>query len=208
MIACLRGELFSKGSNRVVIDVNGVGYEVFCTEASLYQLPETGHEIFLFVHTDVREDAINLYGFLDAVERKMFLKLVGVSGIGPKLALNILSGMRIQELARNISGQNIGQLTRLPGVGKKTAERLCLELKDKMDFIMPDAEAFSLARAAVEQPGEDSQVMDVISALVNLGYPRMSARTAIDKVRRQMQEEEFAGLRLEELLRFALRALA
>lgn len=207
MIACLRGELFLKGSDRVVIDVNGVGYEVFCTEASLYQLPEVGHEVFLFVHTDVREDAINLYGFLDAVERKMFLKLKGVSGIGPKLAMNILSGMRMSELARNIAGQEIAQLTRLPGVGKKTAERLCLELKDKMDFI-PEAETASLLRPGLDQAGDDQQIADVISALVNLGYPRMSARTAIEKVRRQMHEDEFSALRLEELLRFALRALA
>ena len=207
MIACLRGELFSKSSDRVVIDVNGVGYEVFCTEASLYQLPEAGHEVFLFVHTDVRDDAINLYGFLDETERKMFLKLTGVSGIGPKLALNILSGMRLAELARNIAGQNIGQLTRLPGVGKKTAERLCLELKDKMDFI-PDAETASLARPSLEEGGDDLQVADVISALVNLGYPRSSARTAVDTVRRQMEQGEFSALRLEDLLRLALRTLA
>ena len=207
MIACLRGELFFKGSDRVVIDVNGVGYEVFCTEANIYQLPEPGHEVFLFVHTDVREDAINLYGFLDATERKMFLKLTGVSGIGPKLALNILSGMRMAELARNIAGQNIGQLTRLPGVGKKTAERLCLELKDKMDFI-PEAETVSLSRSGAAQAGDDRLIEDVMSALVNLGYQKSSAQTAVDKVRRQMGDEEFAGLRLEELLRLTLRTLA
>lgn len=207
MIACLRGELFFKGADRVVVDVNGVGYEVFCTEASLYQLPETGHEVFLFVHTDVRDDAINLYGFLDFTERKMFLQLTGVSGIGPKLALNILSGMRLAELARSIAGQDIGQLTRLPGVGRKTAERLCLELKDKMDFI-PEAEGGSLAQPGLEQAGDDRQLEDVMSALVNLGYPRSSARAALDKVRRQMKEEEFPSLRLEELLRLALRTLA
>jgi len=206
MIACLRGELFYKGADRVVVDVNGVGYEVFCTEASLYQLPETGHEVFFFVHTEVREDAIKLYGFLDETERRMFLKLNDVSGIGPKLALNILSGMRVAELARNIAGQNIGLLTRLPGVGKKTAERLCLELKDKMDFI-PDTPLASPLTGA-EQSEDEGQVADVISVLVNLGYPRSSARTAVDKVRRQMPEEQFAALRLEELLRLALRSLA
>ena len=206
MIACLRGELFSKGSGRVVVDVNGVGYEVFCTEANLYQLPETGQEVFLYVHTDVREDAINLYGFVDEIERRMFLKLIGVSGIGPKLALTILSGVRIADLARSIAGQDIGWLTRLPGIGKKTAERLCLELKDKMDFI-PDA-VTSLSQAGYDQAGDDRQIADVMSALVNLGYPRVSARTAVDKVRRQMKEEEFAALRLEELLRLALRTLA
>jgi holliday junction DNA helicase RuvA len=207
MIACLRGELFMKSADRVVVDVNGVGYEVFCTEASLYQLPETGHEVFLFVHTDVREDAIRLYGFLDEVERRMFLKLTDVSGIGPKLALNMISGMRIAELARNIAEQNIGQLTRLPGVGKKTAERICLELKDKMDFF-PEAEAAFWQQAGAAQADDDRQVADVMSALVNLGYPRSSARTAVDKVRRQMQEDEFAALRLEDLLRMALRSLA
>ncbi|MEJ2689659.1 MAG: Holliday junction branch migration protein RuvA [Deltaproteobacteria bacterium] len=206
MIACLRGELFFKGSDRVVVDVNGVGYEVFCTQANLYQLPETGHEVFLFVHTDVRDDAINLYGFLDFAERKMFLKLTGVSGIGPKLALNILSGMRLAELARTIAGQDIAQLTRLPGVGRKTAERLCLELKDKMDFI-PRVEADSLARPGSEPDDDDRQIEDVISALVNLGYPRNSARIAVDKVRRQMKEE-FSSLRLEDFLRLALWTLA
>ena len=207
MIACLRGELFLKGPDRVVIDVNGVGYEVFCTEASLFKLPEAGHEVFLFVHTVVREDAINLYGFLDAVERTMFLKLTGVSGIGPKLALNILSGMGMAELARSIAGQNIALLTRLPGVGKKTAERLCLELKDRMDFI-PESETAYVPEAGLAQSGDDRLVSDVISALVNLGYPRNSAKTALDKVRMQMNVDEFAGLRLEELLRSSLRTLA
>jgi Holliday junction DNA helicase RuvA len=207
MIACLKGEVLFKTSERVIIDVNGVGYEVYCSESSLYELPDSGHEVFLHVYTDVRDDAINLYGFQNSIERTMFVKLVGVSGIGPKLALNILSGMRVTELARTIASENIAQLTRLPGIGKKTAERLCLELKDKMEFI-PDTETGSAQAAMSGNLGDETLVNDVISALVNLGYPRANARAAIDNVRMQMDEEQFSGLRLEELLRHALRSLA
>jgi Holliday junction DNA helicase RuvA len=204
MIACLRGELLSKTPESLVIDVGGVGYQVHVSRANPDRLPAVGQEIFLHIHTEVREDALTLYGFSDPDEKKMFLLLLAVSGVGPKQALNILSGLSASDLAGAICADDIGRLTRIPGVGKKTAERLCLELKDKVRFI---PERFEAAAAAAPEPA-DQRSADAVSALVNLGYPPARALEAVQTVRRQTPPDLFAAMRIEELLRQALRSLA
>ncbi|MDA8164580.1 MAG: Holliday junction branch migration protein RuvA [Desulfobacteraceae bacterium] len=203
MIACLRGALFAKAPEGLVIDVGGVGYQVHVPRTYDDLLPAVGEEVFLHIHTDVREDAITLYGFSDLDEKRMFLLLLGISGVGPKQALNILSGLSAADLARAIGADDIGRLTRIPGVGKKTAERLCLELKDKVRFLPERPEA---APAAPEPA--DQRTADAVSALVNLGYPPARAQEAVKAVQRRTPSEQFAGMRIEELLRQALRSLA
>ena len=205
MIASLRGVLAHKSPEHLIVDVGGVGYEVFYSPTGLHRLPENGEDIFLYIHTNVREDAFNLYGFLDIKEKEMFVLLTGVSGIGPKVAVNILAGMGPGDLASAIAGTDLGRLVKLPGVGKKTAERLCLELKDKVQF------AVASESVVLSSPGiapDDQQSADVISVLINLGYPPANARKAIEKVRATIGEEGFGELSLEELLRQALRSMA
>lgn len=205
MIASLRGELFSKAQDKLIVDVGGVGYEVYFPATGHAFLPETGHDIFLYIYTVVREDAINLYGFITPEEKDLFVLLIGVSGVGPKLAVNILSGMKPREFSRAIASGNILQLTKLSGVGRKTAERLCLELKDKI-YIISGLETQD-QMSAVEEP-DDQLSVDVVSALVNLGYPRYAARNALENVRRQLSEDEYRALGFEELIRQSLRSLA
>lgn len=206
MIASLRGELFHKESDRMIVDVNGVGYEVSFSQNSHSRLPEIGDEVFIHIYTDVREDALNLYGFVDKEEKEMFLLLVKVSGVGPKLALNMLSGYPPAEIARAIVSEDIPALVKLPGVGKKTAERLCVELKDKMPFIPAAHDARIQSHFALDE--EDQRIRDVISALVNLGYQSMAARKALETVQKQSDNRAFQTMALEELLRHALRAVA
>lgn len=205
MIASLRGELLAKTPEGLIIEVGGVGYQVHAPRVEPDRLPAVGEEIFLHIHTDVREDAITLYGFPDPEEKKMFLLLLGVSGVGPRLALNILSGLPASGLAGAIGAEDIGRLTRIPGVGKKTAERLCLELKDKVRFL---PERLQPAPAAAAPEAEDRRVADAVSALVNLGYPPARAREAVRAVQRQTPPEFLATMGIEELLRQALRSLA
>jgi len=205
MIACLRGILLEKNAESLVVDVGGVGYEVFFPPACRSRLPGLGEEVFLHIQTVVREDAFNLYGFLEAAEKESFQLLNTVSGVGPKLAHNILAGISPKELARAILHDEIARLTRLPGVGKKTAERLCLELKDKVRFV-PEAMS-AVCPAPAEEIGDD-RVQDAISALLNLGYPAPRAREALNTARRQAGDEAFAAMPLEELIRHSLRALA
>ena len=205
MIASLRGVLAHKSPEHLIVDVGGVGYEVFYSPTGLHRLPENGEEIFLYINTNVREDAFNLYGFLDIKEKEMFVLLTGVSGIGPKVAVNILAGMGPGDLASAIASTDLGRLVKLPGVGKKTAERLCLELKDKVQFA---AASESVVLGSPTIAPDDQQSADVISALVNLGYPPANARKAIEKVQATVGEDAFGELSLEELLRQALRAMA
>jgi Holliday junction DNA helicase RuvA len=206
MISCLKGELFHKSTERVTILVNGVGYEVFLSTASLEKLPQLGEDVFLYTYTYVREDILSLFGFAEQDEKKMFLLLINVSGVGPRLALSILSGIRPVDLARAIATKDIGRLTGLSGVGKKTAERLCLDLKDKVGFIVGgDAEFPDLEAGA---PPEGSKEKDVISALVNLGYPQSRAHIALSGVKRRLPPESLAKMRVEELIRETLRSLA
>lgn len=204
MIACLRGLLFKKLPESLIVDVGGVGYEVFFPQSAQDRLPGLGDEVFLHIQTVVREDAFILFGFLESTEKEMFQLLNTISGVGPKLAMHILAGISPAEIARAIMHDDLARLTRLPGVGKKTAERLCLELKDKVQFV---PEALSVTSPAFALPGDNERVHDAISALLNLGYPAARAREALAAVRQQTGVEAFAAMRLEELLRQTLRAL-
>lgn len=206
MIATLTGKVLIKGLDRVVIDVSGVGYEVFLTTDALTRLPDSSEEIFLHIYTQVREDAIVLYGFLETEEKEMFLYLTSVSGIGPKLGLAALSGMRVAELCRAIAARDISLLTSLQGVGKKTAERICVELKDKVGDLAAGVDLVETAGDVA--PGASSAVADVLSALGNLGYSDPVSRKSLTAVKRRLGDEAFYGLSVEELLRECLRSLA
>jgi Holliday junction DNA helicase RuvA len=206
MIASLKGELIQKSPGKVVVDVNGVGYEVFLSSASLQKMPVAGEEVFLHIHTSVREDSLTLFGFADMEEKEMFLLLINVSGVGPRLALTILSGIRPDALSRAISTKDIGRLTTVAGVGKKTAERLCLDLRDKVGFMLTLDE--HEAGEMITNGGDHKTTADVISALVNLGYPSVRAHQALAVVRKRMAPEKFSALRVEELIRETLRSLA
>jgi Holliday junction DNA helicase RuvA len=206
MISCLKGELFHKSPEKVTILVNGVGYEVFLSSTSLEKLPQLGEDVFLHTFTYVREDTLTLFGFADTDEKKMFLLLINVSGVGPKLALSILSGIRPVDLARSIATRDITRLTGLSGVGKKTAERLCLDLKDKVGIIAGGDE--DLPDFAAGSQAEGSKEKDVISALVNLGYPQSRAYIALSEVKRRIAPESLAEMRVEDLIRETLRSLA
>lgn len=206
MIAALSGRILFKHNDRVVVDVSGVGYEVFVTTDCISRLPDKGEEIFLHIHTYVREDTLVLFGFLEEQEKDLFLMLKTVAGVGPKLALATLSGMQAGELCRAISEGDSKRLTTLPGIGKKTAERICIELQDKVGRLSPGASIGGGAPAALVRPG--SAVYDVLSALANLGYADPVARQALAAVKKQVGEEAFNGLSFEEMIRDALRALA
>ena len=166
MIAHLRGKLAQKDPARVIVDVNGVGYEVFIPLTTYTALPETGSEVSIDVHTHVREDLIALYGFSTSRERKIFEKLMTISGIGPKLAVTILSGGSVEDLAGAIKRSDLARLTAIPGVGKKTGERIILELKDKLQEF-------------AEAPAKSTVEVDVLSALENLGYNRALSESAL-----------------------------
>lgn len=169
MIAHLRGRLLTKEPNQAIVEAAGVGYELTISVPTYSELPNAGSEVALHVHTHVREDAIALFGFLRPDEKRLFERLISVSGIGPKLAVTILSGMSAEFLVGAIRGNDLAALTKVPGIGKKTAERMALELRDKLDtFIAAPARP---ALAAVED--------DVLSALVNLGYQEAAAERAI-----------------------------
>ncbi len=206
MIASLTGKIQYIAPDRCVVDVSGVGYEVFLSTEGLARLPERGGEVFLHIHTNVREDAIVLFGFAERAEKEMFLTLKTVSGIGPKLALAILSGMQVDVLCQAISMEDVKVLTTISGVGKKTAERLCMELKDKVgDLQSVAADTTKISAAAVSGSGP---LNDALSALTNLGYPDNVAREALGRVKQQLGDEAFSDLKVEELIREGLRALA
>jgi Holliday junction DNA helicase RuvA len=192
MIAHLRGKLISKHPNQAVVEAAGVGYEVNITIPTFSGLPGLGSEVGLFVHTHVREDALALFGFLRAEEKQLFEKLLSVSGIGPKLAITILSGMAADAMVAAIKGNDVAALTRIPGIGKKTAERMVLELRDKLDSF--GATAVVIAASPVED--------DVVSALVNLGYQRALVEKAMARL------EKTAGESFDSLFRRALAAFA
>jgi len=192
VIAHLRGKLIAKHPNQAVVEAAGVGYDVNITIPAFSELPAVGAEVALFIHTHVREDALALYGFLRAREKQLFEKLIGVSGIGPRLAITILSGMPADSLVAAIKGNNVASLTRIPGIGKKTAERMVLELRDKLDAF---GETPPVAAAS---PVEE----DVLSALVNLGYNRSAAEKALARLG-GAQNDSF-----DVLFRKALGALA
>jgi holliday junction DNA helicase RuvA len=186
MIAHLRGTLLVKHPNQAVVDAHGVGYDVSISVPTFTEMPAAGSEVALHIHTHVREDALSLYGFLRLAEKQLFEKLLTVSGIGPKLAITILSGMPADEMVAAIRGGDLARLTRIPGIGKKTAERMVLELRDKL----PAATGPSEMSAVVPIPVEE----DVISALVNLGYQRAAADKALLAARAGKSAQSFDAL--------------
>ena len=198
MIAHLRGRLLEKQPNRVIVDVNGVGYDVHVPLSTFYEMAEPGEEVALRIHTHVREDALLLYGFATVLELQIFERLISVSGIGPKLALAVLSGIEPNELVSAIRTANVARLTGIPGIGKKIAERIGLELKDKMASLLPAEMAASPAATAGE-----SLRTDVLSALMNLGYHRPLAERAADAALKKGADSSF-----ESVLKHALRELA
>ena len=197
MIAHLRGRILEKQPNRVVVDVGGVGYDVAVPLSTFYGLGDPGAEVALRVHTHVREEAISLFGFATALELDLFLRLIGISGIGPKVGLAVLSGIEPPDLVSAIERGDLARLTAIPGVGKKTSERIVLELKDRL----PKAHVVAAAAGAGDAP-----VMrdDLLSALMNLGYHRPPAEKAVDSALNAVGRD--AGF--EHTLRQALRELA
>jgi Holliday junction DNA helicase RuvA len=179
MIAHLRGKLLAKHPNQAIVETGGVGYDLTISVPTFSDLPGIGGEVALHIHTHVREDIIALYGFLRSAEKKLFEKLITVSGIGPKLAITILSGMAADEIVNAIRSNDIARLTRIPGIGKKTAERMVLELRDKLPIEKLGEIAAVPALSAVEE--------DVLSALVNLGYQRAAAEKALAAVSKNGQ---------------------
>jgi len=197
MIAFLRGRLLEKHPNRVVVDVSGVGYDVHVPVSSFYGLGEPGGEVSLRVHTHVREDVIALFGFVTALELQLFERLIAVNGIGPRLALAVLSGIEPPDLVQAIQRGDIARLTAIPGIGKKTAERVVLELKDKVASL-------AVASPAAEAPAAHGAMRDdLLSALLNLGYHRPAAEKALDRVLEQEPDSTF-----ERALRAALKHLS
>jgi Holliday junction DNA helicase RuvA len=199
MIFHLRGKLLSKKANQVIIEAGGVGYGVFIPVSSFYELGDIGTDIALHIYTHVREDALALYGFRTGVEKSLFEKLIGVSGVGPKLAVSILSGLETAELVPAIRRGDVATLVHIPGVGRKTAERLVLELKDKL----LDLAVTEPGRPEVAVPPQGSVEDDVLSALMNLGYMRPAAENALRESRAENANGDF-----EHLLRSSLRVLA
>ncbi len=193
MIAHLSGTLLEKQVQRIVVNVGGVGYDVQVPLSTFYGLGEPGASVTLRIHTHVREDVIALFGFASGLELDLFERLIAISGIGPKLALAVLSGIDPAELVRAIRLQDVARLTRIPGVGKKTAERIGLELKDRL----PHAAALADAAAA----GDDRRD-DLLSALTNLGYKGATAEKAVDAALKKSPDAPF-----EELLRDVLRSM-
>ncbi|HEV7500545.1 MAG TPA: Holliday junction branch migration protein RuvA, partial [Vicinamibacteria bacterium] len=196
MIAHLQGRILRKSPQEVVVDVGGVGYRVAIPVSTFYRLADEGAEVSLRIHTQVREDALALFGFFTAHEQDLFERLIQVAGVGPKLAVNILSGIEAVELAAALRDSDIARLTRVPGVGKKTAERLIVELKDKMPAVIAPEQQREEQRAAT--PKED-----LLSALAHLGYSRAEAERGVDRALRDDGDGRF-----EDLLRRALQIVS
>lgn len=206
MIAHLSGTLLSKQATSAIVDVNGVGYEITIPVSTFYDLEEPGSNVQLRIYTHVREDALQLYGFKTARERELFLRLISVSGIGPKLGITLLSGMSADEMIASIRTNNLARLTLIPGVGRKTAERLVMELRDKVASLSStelEEELGAKTSAGAGVPSEDSMRSDVLSALVNLGYQRNSAEKAVASAM-----DEGGDISVELILRRSLRKLA
>jgi Holliday junction DNA helicase RuvA len=197
MIAFLRGRVLDKHPNRIVVDVNGVGYELYVPLSTYYDVGDAGTDISLRVHTHVREDALQLFGFITPLEQQLFERLIAISGIGPKLAIAVLSGIDSRELVVSVQRADVARLTRIPGIGRKTAERIVLELKDRLADV-----AASDAGASVDAPHGDRLRDDLVSALENLGYHRPLAEKAADAARARNGSAAF-----EDALKSALREL-
>lgn len=192
MIASLKGRVLSKGTDGVVVDVNGVGYHLYVPLRSLGDIPEIGEEVFLHTYTNVREDALQLFGFLTEEEKRLFVTLIGVNGIGPKLSLTILSGMPVDRFIEAVHNEDMAILTKIPGLGKKTVARLILELKGRLPA----------TDTTLTVTGDDASVIeDSVSALVNLGYKKPQAQDAVHRA----AKNGFSAV--EDVIREALRYL-
>jgi holliday junction DNA helicase RuvA len=198
MIAWLRGAVQRKTADFVVIDVSGVGYLVSIPVSTLGMVPEPGEMISLHIHTHLREDSLSLFGFATELEKELFQLLLGVSGIGPKLALSVLSGLPGQDLLSAIGSSDDAKLCAIPGIGKKTAARLCLELRDKVRQLAPEVQL----RTGTGAPVLSGYLDDAVSALVNLGYKRPVADDVVKKI-----DHSRPDLRIEDLIREALSIL-
>src|ERR1700750_1438373 len=197
MIGQLRGRLADKRPNQVLVDVNGVGYVVLVPLSTYATLGDLHTDVTLLIHTHVREDALALYGFLSSREKHFFEMLLSASGVGPSLALKILAGMSVEELVPAIRNSDLARLTKIPGVGRKTAERMVVELKDKLDAVTVEA---------AERPAPSSPAgieADFVSALVNLGYDARAAEDAVSEAKREAGTRNF-----EQLLRASLQVLS
>lgn len=199
MIAFLSGKLLEKHANSVIVDVGGVGYEVAIPLSTFYELGEPGTDIELRIYTHVREDAIQLYGFKTMRERDLYLKLISVQGIGAKSGVTMLSGMSADEIVAAIRSNDLGRLTAIPGVGRKTAERLVIELRDKVGEL---AVAAGAAAASTPLPA-DAVFDDALSALINLGYQKAAAERALKRA-----AEDGTEMSVQKLLRRSLQVLA
>jgi Holliday junction DNA helicase RuvA len=200
MIAHIQGRLHFKSPENLIIDVDGIGYQVHVPLTTFYELPDVGNTVALHIHTHVREDALQLYGFQAQEEKALFIRLMGVAGIGPRLAVNILSGISPAELAECLGQGDLARLISIPGVGRKTAERIMVEMRDKLPALAADRDiALSVKYAA-----DEAVMNDAVSALVNLGYKKGVAQRAIDQARQRLEGE----INLESLLKESLRALA
>jgi Holliday junction DNA helicase RuvA len=205
MIAHLSGTLLSKEPNQVIVDVGGVGYDVTIPLSTFYELDDQKSDVKLLIYTHVKEDALQLYGFMTANERKLFVLFISVSGVGPKLGIALLSHMKTDELIESIKSNNLARLTQIPGVGRKTAERLVVDLRDKM-IQMSQAQVAAETGTrpeAVYVSSEDTVRSDALSALLNLGYQRSAAEKAIDAAL-----GEGGDITVESILRRSLKKLA
>jgi Holliday junction DNA helicase RuvA len=198
VIAHLSGTLLEKQLQRLIVDVGGVGYDVLVPLSTMYAIGDPGSGVSIRIYTHVREDTLQLYGFATTLEQALFERLISVSGIGPKVALSVLSGIEPAELTRAIRSSDIARLTRIPGVGKKTAERLVVELKDRL----PQTDATEPSKTEAGAEGEPDVRDDLLSALSNLGYQRSAVEKTVDKVLRSSEDRTF-----EPLLRATLKLL-
>jgi holliday junction DNA helicase RuvA len=198
MIAYLRGTVLEKAAGTVIVLAGGVGYEVDVPISTYSALPDEGQEVSLRVYTKVSEDAISLYGFLTVIEKRAFEKLIGVSGVGPSLAVKVLSGVSVENLVACLRGGDVASLTRVPGIGKKTAERLIVELKDKLEDL-PAGAGVVIRRESGPSLNFSPLEQDVLSALVNLGSPAAAAEQAVAKAKGLV-----TGANFEELFRKSL----
>ena len=205
MIAHLSGTLLSKEPNQVIVDVGGVGYDVTIPLSTFYDLDDQKSDVKLLIYTHVKEDALQLYGFKTANERKLFVHFISVSGVGPKLGIALLSHMKAEELIESIKSNNLARLTQIPGVGRKTAERLVVDLRDKMIQLSQSqvTEETGVRPETTYVSSEDSARADALSALLNLGYQRSGAEKAIDAAL-----GEGGDVTVESILRRSLKKLA
>jgi Holliday junction DNA helicase RuvA len=205
MIAHLQGTLLLKQATSVIVDVGGVGYEVTIPLSTFYDLADLGSPVQLRIYTHVREDTLQLFGFNTARERELFLKIISVSGIGPKLGITLMSGMSADELVGAIRTNNLAKLTLIPGIGRKTAERLVIELREKVAALSSAQleEEMSATPTSTGEPSQDSVRADSLSALLNLGYQKSAAEKAIDNALTEAED-----MTVESVLRRVLRKLA